>query len=125
LLLQDFERARDAYRAAFEVSRDDADRFGAGASAFALDPATAIFDFEELAMPSASGDPAVSQLSVKFMLAIENPDTRLDLAHQLVDRGQTLLAIPVLARVDAGASEEAAARALMEGIYRAVDFPLP
>jgi Flp pilus assembly protein TadD len=125
LLLQDFERARTAFTAAYTISRDDPDRFGAGAAAFGLDPAAAAFDFEELAAPAASTDPAVSELAVAFLASIRLPESRLDLAHRLVSDQQALLAIPVLHRILADQPDQAEARTLLEEIYAAVDFPLP
>lgn len=101
LILRDFRRARSAYQAAFERSRQDGDRLGAAVSAFRVDSKIARVELQELTTPAASADPALVALAERLVESTKGGAASkavLAEARRLKNDGQDLLAIPLLDR---------------------------
>ncbi|MBZ5637295.1 MAG: hypothetical protein LAO51_00910 [Acidobacteriia bacterium] len=126
VLLREWKRARDGWKAAFEAGREDGDRLDAAAVALAFDVTTAKSELQDLAAPASSANPEVVRLAQDLLGAASASAAakgNLELAKKLAGGGRQLLAVPVLhraLRADPGLGEAAS---LLAGIERKFGFP--
>src|SRR6185503_9726343 len=126
LVLRDFGRARSAYQRALAVSKAEEDRLGAAVSSYGIDPAASREELLAMATPAASSDPTVVPLAATFAKAAKDgpaSSTAMDLARNLIQNKQELLAIPVLDRVLAAQPGHKDAGKLLADLYDALGCP--
>lgn len=125
LVYRDFALAMASFEAAFTASREDADRMGAAAAAYGIDPASSEPLFRELATEAASAVPGAADLASRFLAAIRSGPASaetLGLARELVSRSMELLAIPLLSRAVEADPSLAEPRAELARVYRALRY---
>jgi len=127
LTLREFGKAEESYRAAFDLSRDESDRVGAAAAAYALDPERGASLFGEMSTAGASAPPGLAELASDFQDLSRSPTparSELALARELRRRGHPLLAIPLLQRCLERGGETDEARRELAAVYTGLGMPV-
>lgn len=121
MLLRDYPRARSAFESVFRAGRGASDQFAAAAAAYGVDPKGSLSLMQELAVPAAGADPAMTELAHLYTLASSagpGSEAAMSLGRKLVSSQQLLIAIPVLDRASKDPKRGAEARKLLAQTYK-------
>jgi len=121
MLLRDYERAQTSFDTVFRLGRGVADEFASYAAAYGIDPKASAALMRQLATPTPSSDPSVSELANAFAragTAGASSKDAMTLARSLIASQQFVLAIPVLDRACKADPKNAEAKALLKTTYQ-------